>query len=101
MVLIGAGAAQAVVDQGTGFSNTGPSVDFLFEVQAESASFTPVEGSPGRYSLVAYPGHDSEGAFRYWGEGEYHGVNPQGETLCTTRECTWFMAKWAANGRCW
>jgi hypothetical protein len=52
MLLVGAGAAQAVVDQGTGFSNTGPSVDFLFEVQAESASFTPIAGTPGRYTLV-------------------------------------------------
>ncbi len=52
MVLIGAGAAQAVVDQGTGMSNTAPAVDFLFEVQAESASFTPIAGEPGRYTLV-------------------------------------------------
>jgi hypothetical protein len=52
VLLAGARSAQAVADQGTGFSKTGPSVDFLFDVQAESASFTPIPGEPGSYTLV-------------------------------------------------
>lgn len=37
---------------------------------------------------------------RYYSEGWY-GVGPGAVTFYTTSRCTWFMAKWSTNGRCW
>jgi len=39
-------------------------------------------------------------SFYYYSEGWY-GVGPGAVTFYTTSRCTWFMAKWAVNGRCW
>jgi len=39
--------------------------------------------------------------FQYFSHGEWYGVGPGAVTFYTTDRCTWFLAKWAVNGRCW
>jgi hypothetical protein len=45
--------------------------------------------------------YEHERGFRYWSFGNWYGVNSDGVTYYTTDDCTWFMARWSAYGKCW
>jgi hypothetical protein len=47
------------------------------------------------------PHNDFGRGFRYFSFGNWYGVNSDGVTYYTTDDCTWFMARWSAYGRCW
>ena len=47
------------------------------------------------------PNDDIGRGFRYFSFGNWYGVNSDGVTYYTTDDCTWFMARWSAHGKCW
>ena len=47
------------------------------------------------------PNDDVGRGFRYFSFGNWYGVNSDGVTYYTTDDCTWFMARWSAYGKCW
>ena len=47
------------------------------------------------------PNDDVGRGFRYFSFGNWYGVNSDGVTYYTTDDCTWFMARWSAHGKCW
>ncbi|MBL6633318.1 MAG: hypothetical protein ISP32_02855 [Thermoleophilia bacterium] len=55
----------------------------------------------GRADPMDHQGRfDRSRCFGYYSEGWY-GVGPGAVTFYTTDRCTWFLAKWSTNGRCW
>ncbi len=52
-------------------------------------------GRAGNVARIDWPR-----CFYYYSTGWY-GIGPRAVTFYTTSRCTWFMAKWSTNGRCW